>query len=61
MGVLVLTVGVFGWVYYLTDSGAVLEARSVHIGFGLLFSLGWVALGLTLWLAATKQAKESHT
>jgi hypothetical protein len=60
MGALVLTIGVFGWVYCLTNAGGVLEARSVHIGFGLLFSLGWVALGLTLWLAATKQAKESR-
>jgi hypothetical protein len=37
----------------LTDSGAVLEARSVHIGFGLLFSLGWVVLGVGL---GTKRA-----
>src|SRR5215217_1912585 len=44
----VLATGVFGWVYNLTDSGAVLEARSVHIGFGLLFSLGWVVLGVGL-------------
>jgi hypothetical protein len=47
-GAVVLATGVFGWVYNLTDSGAVLEARSVHIGFGLLFSLGWVVLGV--WL-----------
>jgi hypothetical protein len=39
-GAVVLATGVFGWVYNLTDSGAVLEARSVHIGFRLLFSLG---------------------
>jgi hypothetical protein len=35
--------------YYFTDSGAILEWRLVHIGFGLLFSLGLVALGLALW------------
>jgi hypothetical protein len=49
LAALLLATGAFGWVYYLTDSGAVLEARPVHIGFGLLFSLGWVALGLALW------------
>jgi hypothetical protein len=52
-GAVVLATGVFGWVYNLTDSGAVLEARSVHIGFGLLFSLGWVVLGVGL---GTKRA-----
>ena len=45
---MVLATGVFGWVYNLTDSGAILEARSMHIGFGLLFSLGWVVLGVGL-------------
>jgi hypothetical protein len=54
-GAVVLATGVFGWVYNLTDSGAVLEARSVHIGFGLLFSLGWVVLG-GLLAAGTKRA-----
>jgi hypothetical protein len=52
-GAVVLATGVFGWVYNLTDSGAVLEARSVHVGFGLLFSLGWVVLGVAL---GTKRA-----
>jgi hypothetical protein len=52
-GAVVLATGVFGWVYNLTDSGAVLEARSVHIGFGLLFCLGWVVLGVGL---GTKRA-----
>ena len=55
-GAAVLATGVFGWVYNLTDSGAVLEARSVHIGFGLLFSLGWVVLGVGLLAAGTKRA-----
>jgi uncharacterized membrane protein len=53
----VLATGVFGWVYYLTDSGAALEARSVHIGFGLLYSLGWVALGVGLMVAGTRRAQ----
>jgi hypothetical protein len=48
LGALLLATGTFGWVYYFTDSGAILEARPVHIGFGLLFSLGWVALGLAI-------------
>ena len=55
-GAVVLATGVFGWVYNLTDSGAVLEARSVHVGFGLLFSLGWVVLGVGLLAAGTKRA-----
>ena len=55
-GAVVLATGVFGWVYYLTDSGALLEARSVHIGFGLLFSLGWVVLGVGLLAAGTKRS-----
>jgi hypothetical protein len=55
-GALVLATGVFGWVYNLTDSGAILEARSVHVGFGLLFSVGWVVLGLGLLVAGTKRA-----
>jgi hypothetical protein len=55
-GAVVLSTGVFGWIYNLTDSGAVLEARSVHIGFGLLFSLGWVVVGVVLLGAGTKRA-----
>jgi hypothetical protein len=55
-GAVVLATGLFGWVYNLTDSGAVLEARSVHIGFGLLFSVGWVVLGVGLLAAGTKRS-----
>ena len=54
-GTVVLATGVFGWVYNLTDSGAVLEAHSVHVGFGLLFSVGWVVLGVGLLAAGTKR------
>jgi hypothetical protein len=55
-GALVLATGVFGLVYYVSDSGAsVLETRAVHVGFGLLFSLGWVALGLALLAVGIRQ------
>ncbi len=54
-GALVLATGVFGLVYYVTDSGAALETRPVHVGFGLLFSLGWVALGLGLLAAGIRR------
>jgi hypothetical protein len=56
-GASVLATGVFGWGYYLTDSGAVFEARLVHIGFGLLFGLGWVALGVGLFAAGTRRSQ----
>ena len=59
-GAVVLATGVFGWVYDLTDSGAVLEARSVHIPFGLLFSLGWVVLGVWLLAAGTKRTPRAQ-
>jgi hypothetical protein len=49
LGAFVLAVGSFGWAYHFTDSGAIFEARLVHVGFGVLFSLGWVAIGLALW------------
>src|SRR5215211_359923 len=52
LGALTFAIGVFGWGYDLTDSaGVALEAapRLVHVGFGLLFSLGWVMLGPGLW------------
>ena len=55
-GAVVLATGIFGWVYNLTDSGAVLEACSVHVGFGLLFSVGWVVVGVGLLAAGTKRA-----
>jgi hypothetical protein len=60
LGALPLAMGVFGWIYYLTDSGAILEARSVHVGFGLLFGLGWVALGVVLWTVVSQQTDESR-
>jgi hypothetical protein len=56
-GALVLATGVLGWPYYVTDSGALLEAYWVHIGFGLLFSLGWVALGVGLLAVGARRAE----
>jgi hypothetical protein len=49
VGTLALAIGVLGWGYYFTDARTILEARSVHVGFALLFSLSWEALGITLW------------
>ena len=56
-GALVLATGVFGWPYYVTDTGALLEARWAHVGFGLLFSLGWMAVGVGLLAAGAGQAR----
>jgi hypothetical protein len=50
LGTLILAIGLFGWGYDLTDSSFGLLVRSAHVGFGLLFSLAWVALGLRLWV-----------
>lgn len=44
-----LAMGLFGWGYYFTDSNGLVDARSVHVVCGVLFSLGWVALGYVLW------------
>src|SRR5215203_320137 len=44
-GALLLTMTLVGWIYFFTDSGDSLEAQVVHIVFGILFSLSWVALG----------------
>src|SRR5215216_4634770 len=55
-GALGLATGIFGWVYNLTDSGAVLEARWVPVGCRLLFSVGWVVLGVGLLAVGTKRS-----
>lgn len=44
-----LAMAMLGWVYYFTDSNSLVEVRSVHLVFGVLFSLSWVALGYALW------------
>lgn len=48
LGTLLLVMGALGWLYYVTDAGAVLEARLAHVVLAALFSLGWIALGLAL-------------
>jgi len=53
-----VAMGSFGWGYLFTNPGNMFEARLVHIGFGLLFSLGWVTLGLMLWGRGSQQAIE---
>jgi hypothetical protein len=45
---LLLVTALSGWTYYLTDTGFWSEIRSVHVVFGLLFSLCWIALGCAL-------------
>jgi hypothetical protein len=55
LGALSLAIGAFGWVYYVTDSSSVLGVHVIHGGFGLLFSLGWGALGFALWSAGTNR------
>lgn len=56
-GAVALATGAFGWIYDLTDTGAVLEVRSVHVGSGLLFGLGWVALGGALLAARARLSR----
>jgi hypothetical protein len=47
-GAFSLMMGAFGWVYYVTDPGGIVQTRAGHVGFGVLFSLSWVALGYAL-------------
>lgn len=60
-GAVALATGASGWIYDLTDTGAVLEARLVHVGFGLLFGLGWAALGAGLLAASAVRSRRSQT
>jgi hypothetical protein len=46
---LLLAISLCGWIYQLTDSENTM-LRSVHVAFGLVFSLGWIALGCLLAL-----------
>jgi hypothetical protein len=48
-GGLLLSMGILGWAYCLTDSGGVIETRPWHIAFGMLFSLSWMILGYSLY------------
>ena len=57
-GLLLLTLTFSGWVYQLTDDMAgIVEVRSVHVAFGILFSLGWVVLGYALWSERTRASQ----
>ena len=56
MGGLVLAMGTLEGGYYLTNAGDVLEHRTAHDGFGLLFALGWLVLGVWLLVAGTRRA-----
>jgi len=58
LGSLLLAMGSFGLAYHFTDSGAIFEARLVHVGLGALFSLGWVAMGLALWKKDRSQPQD---
>jgi hypothetical protein len=47
---LLLTMALFGWVYHLTDDiTGIVDVRSIHVVFGVLFSLSWMVLGYALW------------
>jgi hypothetical protein len=48
-GVLALTVGLLGWLYFSTNSGGVIETHLGHVTLGGLFCLSWIALGYALW------------
>ena len=53
-GPLPLAMGLFGWAYRLTDSGAI-ELGVAHVLLGVLYSLSWVVLGRLLWSAAAER------
>ena len=57
LGVLLLAMGALGGIYCVTDSGRALEMRTVHVVFGVLFGLIWVALGYALWSEGTHMAR----
>jgi len=48
-GLLSLTIGSFGWLFFSTGSGGVIETHLGRLAFGTLFCLGWMALGYALW------------
>jgi len=54
-GYLLVAMVLFGWVYQLTDDEiGIIDVRSVHVVFGMLFSLSWMLLGYALWSAKDK-------
>lgn len=58
VGSLLLAMGSLGLAYRFTDSGAIFEARLLHVGFGALFSLGWVAVGVALWKKDSREPQD---
>lgn len=48
-----LAMGLFGWTYYFSESGDIAQMRTIHVLFGLLFSLSWIGLGYLLWSRGT--------
>ena len=58
-GPLPLAMGLFGWAYELTDSGAVVETGFPHVLFGVVYSLGWVIVGSLLWSKGTERSPSS--
>ena len=58
-GLLLLTLAFSGWVYQLTDEvTGIVDLRSVHVVFGILFSLGWLLLGYAL-CSSKKRASQT--
>lgn len=50
-----LAMGWFGWTYYISESGGIVQVRAIHVLFGLLFSLSWIGLGCLLWARETAE------
>ena len=56
---LLLVMALFGWVYQLTDDRTgIVDVRSIHVVFGVLFSMSWMALGYALWSSRNEQAEQ---
>jgi hypothetical protein len=48
-GFLLLALTLFGWVYLLTDDDVgIVDVRSLHVIFGILFALSWMLVGYAL-------------
>jgi hypothetical protein len=54
-GLLLLAMAFSGWVYQLTDDKTgIVDIRSIHVAFGILFGLSWMVLGYALWSSKNK-------
>ncbi len=54
-GLLLLAMAFSGWVYQLTDDRTgIVDIRSIHVAFGILFALSWMVLGYALWWSKNK-------